>query len=514
MALIIGIEELLNKQRVESNRIEFKEGWNPSSIYRSVCAFANDLDNIGGGYILIGVEEKNGRAVRPVQGIEEGQLDKIQKEIVGFNNQIMPFYSPKISVENVDGKTIIVLWVPTGNERPYQVPVNIQANQKVYKPFIRYGTSSIEAKGDLYDELYSLKDRTPFDERGNASIKISDISMTLLRDHLANVGSRLSDSMLSQPLEVTLEQMNLMTGPNEYRMIKNVAAMMFSDKLESFFPMSHVEIVLFPKGRIENPDILIELPRISGTVPQMINKTLDFFKTSILRQVIVKPKNEAESQRVWNYPYQSVEEAVVNALYHRDYSLREPVEIAIEPDKITILSYSGPDRSITMDAIRRAEILRSRRYRNRNLGEFLKELNLTEGRATGIPTIQKELQKNGSKNAIIDTDEDRSYYLIDIPCNPNARGLWEREIVNNNIEIDLQKDLQKRNIKLDNKMFKVLIAFAKNPTYSQKEIAAFADVDYSYVIYSVSTLKAKGILYRAGGRKYGRWIINKSKTSD
>ena len=56
MALAINIDDLLNKQKIESNRIEFKKGWNPDSIYRSICAFANDLDNIGGGYILIGVE--------------------------------------------------------------------------------------------------------------------------------------------------------------------------------------------------------------------------------------------------------------------------------------------------------------------------------------------------------------------------------------------------------------------------------------------------------------------------
>ena len=111
-----------------------------------------------------------------------------------------------------------------------------------------------------------------------------------------------------------------------------------------------------------------------------------------------------------------MEEAVVNALYHRDYQEREPVEITIEPDKVSILSYSGPDRSVTIEAIREGEVLRSRRYRNRRLGDFLKELDLTEGRSIGIPTIQDELRKNGSPRAIIETDPDRTYFLIDIPC--------------------------------------------------------------------------------------------------
>ena len=56
MAIPINIEDLLNKRKIESNRIEFKKGWNPDKIYRTVCAFANDFDNIGGGYIVVGIE--------------------------------------------------------------------------------------------------------------------------------------------------------------------------------------------------------------------------------------------------------------------------------------------------------------------------------------------------------------------------------------------------------------------------------------------------------------------------
>lgn len=132
-----------------------------------------------------------------------------------------------------------------------------------------------------------------------------------------------------------------------------------------------------------------------------------------------------KKRQIYNYPFQSLEEAVVNALYHRDYKEREPVEITVEPDKISILSYSGPDRSISLESIKGAKSLRSRRYRNRRLGEFLKELDLAEGRATGIPTIQKKLLENGSPKATIETDESRSYFLIDIPCKRIKRFLLE-----------------------------------------------------------------------------------------
>ena len=67
MELEMDVEDLLNKRKLESDRIEFKAGWNPDDIYHSVCAFANDYNNDGGGYIVVGVEEENGVAKRPVK---------------------------------------------------------------------------------------------------------------------------------------------------------------------------------------------------------------------------------------------------------------------------------------------------------------------------------------------------------------------------------------------------------------------------------------------------------------
>lgn len=51
-------------------------------------------------------------------------------------------------------------------------------------------------------------------------------------------------------------------------------------------------------------------------------------------------------------------------------------------------------------------------YRNRRLGDFLKELHLTEGRATGVPLIHQSLKLNGSPDAVFYTDEQRTVFLV------------------------------------------------------------------------------------------------------
>ena len=421
MALAINIKDLLNKQKIESNRIEFKKGWNPASIYHSVCAFANDFEDLGGGYILVGVDtdEETGMAKRPVEGVPIEKIDGILQEMVRYNNKIYPYYLPRTSVEEVDGKQVLIIWCPAGINRPYSVPENVTAKSSKEYFYIRSGTSSIIAKGEVLDELRELASRVPFDERGNPDIKLEDISTLLLREYLVKVGSKLADDLYKKPLEEILEQMDLFVGPSENRMLRNVTAMMFCEHPEKFFRYMRVDVVIFPKGRMKDPNNFSETI-FYGSVPQLIKQTMDFLRANVLYETVQKVKGRAEANRFWNYPYDALEEAVVNSLYHRDHSLYEPVEIVVEPDGIDILSCPGPDRSIPMSAIEKGEYLKSRRYRNRRLGDFLKELELTEGRSTGVPTIQEKLADNGSPRATFETTEERLAFLIHIPVHPQC----------------------------------------------------------------------------------------------
>jgi ATP-dependent DNA helicase RecG len=59
-----------------------------------------------------------------------------------------------------------------------------------------------------------------------------------------------------------------------------------------------------------------------------------------------------------------------------------------------------------------------RATRNRRVGEFLKELEMTEGRGTGIPKILREIRKNKSPKPIFHTDEDRTFFMVEFPIHP------------------------------------------------------------------------------------------------
>ena len=65
MALPVSIDRLISGEVVESTRVELMGGFNPNPIMHGICAFANDIDNIGGGYLVIGIDEQDGRPVLP-----------------------------------------------------------------------------------------------------------------------------------------------------------------------------------------------------------------------------------------------------------------------------------------------------------------------------------------------------------------------------------------------------------------------------------------------------------------
>lgn len=125
MHLPINISELLKGTVVESDRLEFKEGWNPETILRTICAFANDFNNFGGGYIIVGIEEKEGKPVLPPKAIDAKNADVLQKELLRICSYIKPAYTPIISLENYQGKNIFVIWVPGGQTRPYSAPATL-----------------------------------------------------------------------------------------------------------------------------------------------------------------------------------------------------------------------------------------------------------------------------------------------------------------------------------------------------------------------------------------------------
>ena len=484
MSILVSIENLLSGNFVEGTRMEFKEGWNPTAVMRSVCAFANDFENEGSGYIIIGITEKNGKVVRPVKGFDPNSFEKVQKEMIGFCNLIQPSYVPRHSLEDIDGKQVLVIWIPAGTNRPYKIPDNVLARHKTYNYRIRQFSSSVIPNQEQETELINLTAKIPFDDRVNSLTNIDELSFALMREHLSKTKSKLYKESASMSVEELADKMNLSQGAKEHLFPKNIGLLMFSENPNKFFNGSQIDIVEFPNGLGAKE---FNEKTFNGPIQKQLIDVLSYLKANIIKSKIIKYSDRAESDKIFNYPYEAVEEALSNAVYHRNYELHEPIEVRVLPDAIEIISYNGVDPSLKQIHFDKG-IIRARRYRNRRIGEFLKELNLTEGRGTGIPTISRVLKENGSNGAKYDADEpERRHFIIELPIHPDFYGgLVERLVESQKKIVDLIK---------------------QNPDISKKEMSKSIGISTTAVDKNIEILKKKNIIRRIGGAKGGRWEI-------
>lgn len=407
MPIPISIEKLLNKNVVEYARIEFKANWNPEPILHTICAFANDIDNWGGGYIVVGVEEENGMPKHPVAGIPTESLDRIQKELLSLCHKIKPFYMPVCEPVTYEDENLLLIWVPGGYERPYEAPAGLSKESKKLTAYVRRFSNTVKASDADLKELHSIGNNIPFDDRVNPKSELKDLKVSLITDYLGEVDSALYPASLGMSIKELAESMKIANGSPEYFKPLNVGLMLFNDRPDGYFRYAQIEVITVPDPTGEG---MIE--RIfKGPIHRQLVDALAYISNSVLAEKVMKSSDRAEAIRVFNYPYSAIEEVLCNAVYHKSYQIAEPITVRVEKEQISISSCPGPDRSISSEDMANRRMV-SRRYRNRRIGDFLKELKLIEGRNTGVPTILKALKENGSPPPIFETDGERSYFSV------------------------------------------------------------------------------------------------------
>lgn len=414
LILPVNIEDLLYCRGVESSRIEFKASWDEKTtayqVIKTISAFANDLQNLNGGYLVIGVAEEKGCALMPPKGLNPNEIDHIQKWIRGNCNRIDPEYQPVISPEVVDGKHILVIWVPGSDVRPHGAPDGEKGERKY---FVRLGAETVDAqKNGVLDQLMQMTARVPFDDRRALHARTEDMREIKVREFLRDVGSGLLDELNTREL---YRKLRIAVPVNGHDAPKNIGLLMFTDEPEKWFPGARIEIVQYAADASGN---VMEEKVFRGGLHEQLRNALTYVENISSAHI----EKQAQSFRVkgWvSYPIQALREALVNAVYHRSYEASpEPVKVYLYPDRIEIISYPGPVQGIQYEHLEQKRPMPPVPARNRRIGEFLKELKLAEGRGTGLPKLFKVMSDNGSPEPRFDFDEERTYFRVTLPAHP------------------------------------------------------------------------------------------------
>jgi ATP-dependent DNA helicase RecG len=223
---------------------------------------------------------------------------------------------------------------------------------------------------------------------------------------------------------------------------------------------------------------------------------------------VQKVEGQAEAIRFYNYPFQAVEEALANAVYHKNYEEREPIEVNVRHDRIEILSHGGAMPPITQDDFKK-EVIVSRKYLNRRIGDFLKELHLTEGKGTGIPKIRRAMRNNGSDEPIFEMDDARSYFLTIL----NERKNEKENIVATDrlrpiaTDYDRLRPITDAYGQLAEDEEKIMLYLLKNKTINRKETVEILSYGETKIKELFNNMIDKKLIARVGQGRSTHYIL-------
>ena len=335
---------------------------------------------------------------------------------------------------------------------PYQAPVDVYSKResgkdqdRTMKYWIRPASLTTEAKQSELAELFEKFASTPFVDRINNRASMEHIRRGYLEDFIRESNSSLIEELNVRSLEDLLISEEVAEEKDEGIAIKNIGLLMFGERPDKLIAGTKIELVRFHDKEAEASDFTEKT--FYGPIWKQVKDVLDYIKTNVIEEKVVKVDGRAEADRFFNYPYNALEEAIVNAALHKNYKEDVPVEIRVYLDQIQIINFPGPDHYIDMEKFAAGKV-RARRYRNPKIGEFFKEIDLSEKKSTGISKILRELKRNGSPLPEFETDTDRTYMITTIKIHEgfnfeNFAQKNERSLSEVLSEVLAQKDYNK-----------------------------------------------------------------------
>jgi len=350
----------------ESRRLEFKETFpEGDGVARSVVAFANGA----GGKLVFGIKD----SPRCVTGIPDDQLFKMEEKISAHIYDLCePAVIPEIYIQSVEGKTLLVVEIFPGSQRPYY----LKNKGKAKGTYIRIGSSNRIAGQESIEELERRCRNISFDSIPVYDCGLDDIDLS---DFLSRYKEETGKILLPEHLK----NMGLMVCERD-RLYYTHAALLMSSGISKkrYFPYAKIECARF-KGR--NTQVFLDQMTFDGPLYGASDACIDFIKRNIALSSTI---GHVYREDTWEYPLNSVREAVNNAIIHRDYSLMgSDIKIAIFDDMLEITSPGPLPDTLPVEKLGsgRSEI------RNRILAPVLKDLKLIEGWGTGIVKMKLEV---------------------------------------------------------------------------------------------------------------------------
>jgi predicted HTH transcriptional regulator len=157
-----------------------------------------------------------------------------------------------------------------------------------------------------------------------------------------------------------------------------------------------------------------ERHELAGT---LVDQARTLIQLLDVQSYVAFDKSNQSAPNATKYPRLALQEAVINALVHRDYEIRDPTRVTVFTDRIEILSPGALPFGIDLEELRAGKA--PPKWRNQSLAWFLNRLQLAQGEGQGIPTILRSMRDEGCPPPSFDANDTR--VTCQLPAHPRHR---------------------------------------------------------------------------------------------
>ena len=402
----------------ESEQIEWKENVaDVDAVVKTLSAFANDLANLGGGYVVCGAAEQKDEHGFPTlvrAGLTANRLKEVEGQVLQrCRDKVSPSINPiveEVPTDNAGRRILVFVQPSTGHAHTFR------ESDDGAKHWVRISRETREARNGTLRELLVRKgDLDPWDRRICAHATTNDLDLLALRDALQRMRVFSADfgveAYLSEDSQLSAFVPSLclrepLTGVLRPR---NFAIILFGRDPQRFIPGAISLFSIYPGNDRSEP--LAERHELAGTVIEQarrLNELLD------VQSYTTFDKNDMLSPNAVKYPKRALYEAMGNALAHRDYELNDPMQITVFEDRIEVLSPGALPFGVSLEAFRSGNA--GARWRNQALAWFFNRLQIAQAEGQGVPTILRSMREEGCPPPIFDADPAR--VVCTLPAHP------------------------------------------------------------------------------------------------
>ena len=368
------IEEILAG---ESKNVEFKENLPEKSIkyMKSVVAFANGT----GGIIIFGISDKS----REVVGFDKEDVFKKMDAIANaISDSCEPAIIPDITLQTVDGKTVIVVEVSEGRQRPYY----IKALGRESGVYVRVAGTTRLADEYMIKELLFEGGNRYYDQALCTGMNITDEDIDALCKAMKEqaVRNAHNEEQKASIKDVGRQQLRFW-GLLIERDGKDYPSNAFAILTGNGGLHIATQCGVF-KGTTKA--VFVDRREYTGPLWEQIDEAFQFVLRNIhLGATIVG----IYRQDIYEIPPDAIRELIINAMVHRSYLDHGTVQVAVYDNRLEITSPGKLPMGQTVERMKEGYS----KIRNEALAHAFAYMNLIEHWGSGIPRIIDKVKAAG-----------------------------------------------------------------------------------------------------------------------